>query len=215
VVRHFELEQVALFGTSYHGAIVANYASRNPATVLRVIQSGPISPRRVPHNEQATARLQARMTMPEMAQLMKSQDPAERSRLWNTIFARAYFFDPAAYASSLARPADFENEKPQNVMPRMNTFMSELGDWDWRPVAAGFSGPVLILHGDADWIPVESSQEWQMSFPNARMFIVPNAGHLAWLEQPEMFFVWLNDFLGDPELNHWRWPAPETPDGVK
>ncbi len=104
VVRHGELEQVALFGTSYHGAIVANYASQHPTTVLRVIQSGPISPRRIPHNEQATARLKARMNMPEMAQLMKSQDPAERSKLWNTIFARAYFFDPAAYSRSWRVP---------------------------------------------------------------------------------------------------------------
>lgn len=50
--------------------------------------------------------------------------------------------------------------------------------------------------------------------PNAWMFMVPDAGRLAWLEQPEMFFGWLNDFLGDAELNHWSWPAPEAPDGV-
>src|SRR5579863_9213852 len=61
VIRHFELDQVVLFGTSYHGGVVANYASRHPAKVLRVIQSSPMSPRRTPHNDQSTARLQARM----------------------------------------------------------------------------------------------------------------------------------------------------------
>ena len=115
VVRHFELEQIVLFGTSYHGGVVANYASQHPDTVLRVIQSGPMSPRRVPHNEQAVARLQARMNTPEMAELMKlpPDTVSERFRLWNIIFARAYFFDPAAYSRALAHPADFENEKPQ------------------------------------------------------------------------------------------------------
>ena len=118
---------------------------------------------------------------------------------------RAYFFDPAAKARSMASPCDLENEWPQNLVPHMNAFMSSLGDWDWRPVAAGYAGPVLILHGEADWIPLEGSKEWQTAFPNAKMLIAPSAGHFPWLEQPGLFFKWVGVFLGD-ELNNCSWP---------
>ena len=78
--------------------------------------------------------------------------------------------------------------------------MSSLGDWDLRPAAASYPGSVLIIHGDADWNPIEGSKEWASSFPNARLLIAPSAGHFPWLEQPDIFFRWLNEFLGGAEF---------------
>ena len=85
--------------------------------------------------------------------------------------------------------------------------MASLGDWDWRPVAASYAGPVLIVHGDDDWNPLDGSRERRRSFPNARLAVVPNAGHFIWLEQPEAFFGALDRFLGDGQLDGWAWPA--------
>jgi pimeloyl-ACP methyl ester carboxylesterase len=88
----------------------------------------------------------------------------------------------------------------------VNAIMASLGDWDWRAEAAGYGGPVLIVHGDGDWNPLDGSREWQASFPNARLAVVPNAGHFIWLEQPEAFFGMLDQFLGDGKLEGWSWP---------
>lgn len=209
VVRHFELRQVVLFGWSYQGAVVANYASRHAGSVLRLILSGPLAPRRSPYADRANVTLQSRLDMPAITALMKSPppDPVENCRALNSILLRAYFFDLAAYERSRASPCDLENERPQNLTQYTRVFMSSLGDWDWRPDAARYGGPVLILHGDADWNPVEGSREWQASFPNARMLIVPSAGHLPWLEQGNMFFKSVNEFIGGAELDNWSWPA--------
>jgi pimeloyl-ACP methyl ester carboxylesterase len=63
VRRRCELDQVVLFGWSYHGGVVANYAGRHPDVVLRMVLSGPIAPRRIPYSEQAAATLQSRLDM--------------------------------------------------------------------------------------------------------------------------------------------------------
>ncbi len=104
-------------------------------------------------------------------------------------------------------PANRRTNGPRNVAQHVNATMASLGDWDWRPVAASYAGPVLIVHGDDDWNPLAGSREWRRSFPNARLVVVPNAGHFIWLEQPEAFFGALDRFLGDGQLDGWSWPA--------
>jgi proline iminopeptidase len=209
VVRHCGLELAVLFGWSYHGAVVANYASRHPETVLRMIQSGPLVPRRASYHDRATATLQSRWDSRAIMELLQAppRDPVEGCKALGALTMPAYFFDPSARKRSLAQPCELENEQPRNVMPHVNAFLSSLGDWDFRPAAARYTGPVLIVHGDADWIPVDASREWQAAFPNARLLIAPSAGHLPWLEQPNLWFPWLHAFLGDADLNNWSWPT--------
>jgi len=68
--------------------------------------------------------------------------------------------------------------------------MASLRDRDWRAAARAYGAPVLIWHGQGDFVPLEGSREWQRCFPYARL-VVPRAGHFIWLEQ----------------LNGWSWPA--------
>jgi proline iminopeptidase len=197
VIAHFELDQVDLFGWSYHGGVVTNYASQNPDQVRRMILADPMAPRKNPFGVEASQNLQARLDMPAITQLMKSlpADPVESCQALSSIFFRPYFFDPAAHARSLATPCDFPNEWGRNLMPHMNAFMASLGDWDWRHVAARVRAPVLIVHGDADFNPLEGSREWQKSFPDARLVVSPSSGHLPWLEQAELFSTCVREFL--------------------
>jgi proline iminopeptidase len=198
VRRHCGLDQVTLFGWSYHGGVAAHYAGRHPEVVPRLVLSGPIAPRRVPYSDQAAAALQSRLDMAAVAEFMKSPpaDPAEATKVWNAIALRGYFAACGAFARSAPKPSPSENERPRHVAGHVNALMASFGDWDWRPLAAAYAGPVLILHGADDWNPIEGSREWQASFPNARLVAIPNAGHFIWLEQPEAFFAALHQFLG-------------------
>jgi pimeloyl-ACP methyl ester carboxylesterase len=132
VIRYFELEQVVLLGWSYHGAVVAHYASRNPGKVSRVIQCGPLAPRRVPYQNQALATLQSRLDMPAITELMKSPpaNPVDSCKAFNSILLRAYFGDPATSARSLATPCESENEWPAKLNVHMNALIASFGDWD-------------------------------------------------------------------------------------
>ncbi len=61
---------------------------------------------------------------------------------------------------------------------------------------AAFAQPALILHGAADQIiPVSEAQEMQATLPNAHLEILPQAGHLLNLEQPQAFNAAVRSFL--------------------
>jgi pimeloyl-ACP methyl ester carboxylesterase len=57
--------------------------------------------------------------------------------------------------------------------------------------------PALILHGaDDQIIPVKEAEAMHRAVENSHLEILPNAGHLLNLEQPEMFNHAVKGFLG-------------------
>ena len=59
-----------------------------------------------------------------------------------------------------------------------------------------WSVPTLVITGAEDeMIPVEESRRMASAVPGAQLIIVPGAGHLANLEQPEAFNDALKNFL--------------------
>ncbi len=63
---------------------------------------------------------------------------------------------------------------------------------------AGLDLPALVLVGDQDaTAPVEVAGEMASKLPRARLAIIPGAGHLSNLEQPERFTAELKAFLDE------------------
>lgn len=61
--------------------------------------------------------------------------------------------------------------------------------------------PVLIIHGaDDQLIPVAEAEAMAQAIPDARLVIIPDAGHLPNLEQPDAFNDAVIDFLESLEL---------------
>jgi pimeloyl-ACP methyl ester carboxylesterase len=59
-----------------------------------------------------------------------------------------------------------------------------------------FTGDVLIIWGDNDaYIAAEQAQEQRQIFRNARVEVVPGAGHWPWLEQPDVVARHVTGFL--------------------
>ena len=67
---------------------------------------------------------------------------------------------------------------------------------DSTPLLAQVSVATLVITGAEDeMIPVEESRRMASAIRGARLVIIPGAGHLANLEQPEAFNAALNGFL--------------------
>jgi len=199
--RHCGFDHIAILSWSYHGMVGANYAARNPDIVERLIVSGPMPP---PYADQAAATMQSRLDMQAIQELMKSPpaDPAAITEAWHTILMRGYFAAGGAYARGLPEPRRSANEQIGNVNRHYAAFLESVRDWDWRAAARQYPGPVLLLHGSGDFVPLEGSREWQSLFLNARLEVIPNAGHFIWLEQPELFFAAVNQFLDAGKLSN-------------
>jgi proline iminopeptidase len=186
---------LCLVGWSYHGAVAANYASLYPERVERLILSGPMAPS---YSGEAARVLQSRLDPQTISDLMQSPppDPAAAAKAWRAAVMPGYFADGGAYARAFPQPRESDNERMANVSRHLSALTASLSAWDWRSAAARYGGPVRILHGQGDFVPLEGSREWERSFPNARLLVIPNAGHFIWLEQPEPFFGAMEAFLG-------------------
>jgi pimeloyl-ACP methyl ester carboxylesterase len=67
---------------------------------------------------------------------------------------------------------------------------------DSTPLLPKITVPTLVITGEEDeLIPVDESRAMAKAIPGATLVIVPRAGHLANLEQPEAFNQALHEFL--------------------
>jgi proline iminopeptidase len=182
-----QLQRVSLIGWSFLGAVVALYAARYPQHVHRVVQVGPMVPRRDPYWDQFIA------------------DYGSRSQ-----HALAAFTPTSAWGQAigpqLADPAMAEqilasldltspHEDPGRIGAWAAKMLGGQGSWDWRGEAAKVTAPVLTVHGVCDNIPVDASREWVKSFPNAGLLLIERAGHYPHFERPDEFVPAVAAFL--------------------
>lgn len=67
---------------------------------------------------------------------------------------------------------------------------------DSTPTLAEIRVPTLILHGtDDQLIPLHEAQELHKHIADSRLVVIPDAGHLLNLEQPELFNGAVQEFL--------------------
>lgn len=60
-------------------------------------------------------------------------------------------------------------------------------EWDFTGDIKKTRLPVTIINGDDDYLPISYHKEWIPGVPNAELKPIKDAGHLCWLDQPEVF----------------------------
>jgi len=207
--EHFRFEKLTILGHSWGAGLAALYTIAHPDRVERLLLVDAMPPRAAQLRDFGRI-LRGRLTSAEQVAL----DAAERARdtartdeeivascqsYWN-VLEKAYYADPTAVAKSRARlcsapPAALANGDHVNV-----AVLSALGDYDWRPALGRIAAPTLIVHGDRDPVPLDAAREWAAALPNARLLVLPDSGHMSYVEQPDLFFGAANVFLAG------RWP---------
>lgn len=67
---------------------------------------------------------------------------------------------------------------------------------DSTGLLAGITSPTLVIVGEQDaLIPPAVAQEYAALIPGARLAVIPQAGHLSNLEQPDLFLAAISNFL--------------------
>lgn len=67
--------------------------------------------------------------------------------------------------------------------------------FDWRAAPAQIRARTLLVHGTSDLIPVAQAERTVTLIPNARLALIPDAGHMPFWEQPAQFFQLVQEFL--------------------
>jgi proline iminopeptidase len=120
---------------------------------------------------------------------LTSLDPAVQTAWANALYP-AWFADRALAATFT--PPRSTSHTGAAVAARLRR-----DGYDWREAVCGLRVPTLVIHGEADLLPVHVARELAGCIPGARLELVPAAGHMPFWEAPERFFALVETFLAD------------------
>ena len=206
VRAHFGLESVKLIGHSYLGLVVALYAMRYPARASRVIQMSPAQPElgksyAPPLSYSDEVLRQTWAALQGMEGERATLDPAEFCRKWWSVARRLFVQDPehVEWISEWGF-CELENERSfmkhwiANIVPSLQKL--RLGPEDFARVTC----PVLTIHGTKDRsAPYGGAVDWARQLPRGKLLTVEGAGHVPWVEAPEVVWEEVEEFLASPQ----------------
>jgi pimeloyl-ACP methyl ester carboxylesterase len=73
--------------------------------------------------------------------------------------------------------------------------VASLGAWDFRPLLRKVRSPALVIDGAASNVPLDDVRAWATALTNGRLLLVPDAGHMNWLDQPDAVIHALDTFF--------------------
>jgi proline iminopeptidase len=207
VRKHFNLDRVTLLGNSWGGMLISFYAVAHPDRVERMVLHNPGEPTRellMEAVDEISARIHSRYEGEQAKRYsfvskpqnwVKAKDPRAICREWFQMLLPTY----------VAKAETFKNFKgdvcagPEEAVRYQQVVnmlvWSTMGDWNLLPQLPSVKAPVLVIHGPADPIPVESSEAWARGYPNSRLLLVEGSGHLSHVERPDIFFPAVETFL--------------------
>ena len=200
-------DSFAVIGWSGMGMEMFVYALRHPGRVTRLVQLAPVAARWAPWADSLFTSRQARTDSVAMAALSARVEAGE------------FAADPAAHCRELARVTTvaswgdtalahlapdvcvFPNEWPEAIGAYFSAFFPSIDGYDWRGDLGKVSVPRLVIHGALDNTPLAGNQEWVAGQSNARILVIPGAGHWPHYERPDLVLPALVEFLDE------RWPS--------
>ncbi len=186
------LERLTLAGYSWGGLLALLYAVEHPARVERLALVSPAPVWRAARDE-FERNFQARTTTPELQEArrrlresgLRDRDPAAHAARIFELAVAGYFHNPAR-AVALT---------PFRVTERTRAEVwTSLENFDLRPALRALALPALVVQGADDPIPIDSARETAAAL-RAKLRIIPQCGHVPYVEAPADFHAALDAFL--------------------
>jgi pimeloyl-ACP methyl ester carboxylesterase len=194
---------VHLFGNSLGGAITVILAARRPDLVRTLTLVSPAFPDWMPSRWRSqVAALGLPVVGPRLSHRVAVLSPEQR-----VAGAIALCFaDPSAVPAAWREAAILEAERrgrktyaadalARSTRGLLAAQMRRASD-GLTAALAHVQAPTLILHGGRDLlVPVRASRRAAERMPNARLVVLPRAGHVAQMEAPHLFARLVRDHL--------------------
>jgi proline iminopeptidase len=201
VRRHFNVDQIQLFGHSYAGKTAILYAIRHPARVERVVLIGAMRPdENTQYPEHGTGVDSTLEDFFAKAAQLEKERPSlgaqEFCRKFWALLRVIYVADPLNASRLHWEPCDLPTELNlmaywlQHLFPSIRDAIMKAMDLQH------LHAPVLVIHGTMDRSsPYGGARDWAAALPNARLLTVENAAHVPWIEAPERVHGPVGTFL--------------------
>jgi len=200
------MDSLFLIGWSYMGSVVTRYAFENPDLVSGIVLLGSIGPTRAGHRVDWTRGAGEDSLGIELLRITQARggdlaDPIAYCKLmWEVAILHPRMSDPTVLQAADIDVCRVRTQEYLDWETNYDRAIESLGDWDFTAAAQRYAGRVLVIHGSDDPTPIEGAAAWVLAFPNARLLTIDGAGHLPWLEQPDLVKQAIQSFVAG------RWP---------
>jgi proline iminopeptidase len=187
-----------LLGHSFGTFTARKYAITHPEHVQARVLWAVMPPRQA--DDHMDANLQARLPAsagPAFHALMiKSRaatTDAERNELseqMNELVLPAYLYDPSKMRDVIA----LSKAAGMNALTG-HLIQQSIGNYDLTKGLSTIAAPTLIVQGVADPLDPSIAAKTQAAIPNAKLSVLADCGHFAWVEAPDKLSPLLADFL--------------------
>lgn len=208
VRAHFRIDRVSLVAHSYGPLLAATYALAHPQRVSRMVFFGPVPPRRGDFWQRFATSMNVKMdSVQRRAMSAANRRLADTTAGDSAVRAACTEYWALAMRPRLADPArgmtqirsDLCASDPRGIrygLTRTNgAVMASYGDWDLRDALRTLDVPTLVVHGEAESIPMDLVEEWATTMPRATLLRVPRAAHFTYAERPELVWPAVEAFL--------------------
>ena len=192
--EHLGIKKWKVMGHSFGGMLGAYYTSRYPERVCSMVQSSSggldmelfdglsIRSRLTPLQRDSLAYWEGKMANGDTSYQVRY----ERGKH----LAPAYLSDDR-YIPQVAHRLTQAN---YTVNRLVYADMRKIG-FDCKEQLATYQGPVLVIQGADDVVPVSISKKGHSTFPNSELIVLEDCNHYGWLEQPDAYFEAIFSFL--------------------
>jgi proline iminopeptidase len=196
-----ELGRPMLAGHSSAGHMVALYAATRPDRVRALLLANPAPPL-VPELMERFGKEMAARRPPEDVDEMKrieesggfeARDPQTLERYYRLRYGPFFRDRDNAMQADFA----FTEITAQNILDAAERVFSDFRDYKLPAKLPSISCPALVVHGELDPIPEESSRFIANAIPNAEGVVIPGENHFAFMENPEAFAGAVRPFLSE------------------
>jgi proline iminopeptidase len=215
--HHFGIVKMALIGLSWGSGLAAFYADAYPDRVSRIVFLDPM-PITKSYAEERSKKMDSLYTDQEQGKLKQLEKDFHQAsddqvqsicRAGSQISDRTYLFHPETddvgkWDICDASPAAIRN---QSVV--FSGVMKPLGDFDLRPMLSKLKIPVIVIEGEKTNVPLDGTEEWARTPQDARMVLIPNAGHATFVDEPQAVIRNIQIFLSG------KWPSGAKQMGAK
>jgi proline iminopeptidase len=210
VRRQFHLDSTAVIGHSWGAVLALEYALRHPTRLSRLILMNPAPASAADRVILRAAYLQKLgADMDRQREILQSSayqqgDPAAVAARYRIHFEAAlvrkqdYETLMARMAAAFVRQGKEGILKARAVEDRLMADSWDKVGYDLLPKLAALTVPTLVIAGDQDFIPLDIAKHIASAIPHARLVVIPDCGHFAYLECSDAARAAIGDFLLRP-----------------
>jgi pimeloyl-ACP methyl ester carboxylesterase len=200
----FPGQPVHLFGNSMGGAIALQVAGRHPALVRTLCLVSPA----LPDLRMRTSNIHIPvMTLPGVgARLFDRFAKVGVERRVQATYDQVYADPSRVHPQRLAEAHEEARRRDTQTWVRdafigstsglVTTYLDRSVERPWA-LAGRVTAPTLLVYGRLDkLVDARAAHRATRAFPNAHVMVIPDSGHVAMMEHPELVDRWWREFLG-------------------